>query len=71
MKLLLSLVPLAVMNTASWVLLALLVLAVVLVVIYLIRAKKKGKNICSCGGDCSSCSSAGFCHQQKSNDKSS
>lgn len=43
MKLLLSLIPLAVMNTVSWVLLALLVLAVVLVVIYLIRAKKKEK----------------------------
>lgn len=67
----LSVLPLAVMNTSSWIVLLLLAAVVAGIVIYLIRRRKKGKRICSCGGDCGSCPSAGLCHSSEQNDKSS
>lgn len=58
----LSLPLLAVMNTASWIVLAVIAIIVILVIVHLVRNKKKGKGSCSCGGSCSGCPSAGLCH---------
>lgn len=53
------------MNLASWIVLAVICAAVLSVVFYEIRKKKKGKGGCSCGASCGACAMRGACHPQK------
>ena len=55
------------MNGATIAVIACIAVAAGLAVVFLIRAKAKGKSVCSCGGQCSHC---GYeCPSKKQNDK--
>ncbi|MGI6115499.1 MULTISPECIES: FeoB-associated Cys-rich membrane protein [unclassified Clostridium] len=41
-------------------------LLLTLVVVKLLRDRKKGKSVCSCGGACSGCPGAAMCHHGQS-----
>ena len=50
------------MEPIDYIIIGGVVLAVVGIVVYLIRQKKKGKTGCGCG--CSGCPHAGTCHKE-------
>ena len=50
-------------NLESIIAAAVLLAVLVLVSLYLIRCKKRGKHLCGgCGGACGGCPNAGACH---------
>lgn len=57
------------MDIGSWIALGVIVLAAVLALIYIVRAKKKGKRCIGCPSDgCSSCAGCRACRQEKDSD---
>ncbi|MEG1742686.1 MAG: FeoB-associated Cys-rich membrane protein [Clostridia bacterium] len=55
------------MNIYDYIILAALAACVVLALVFIVRAKKKGKNICC--GNCSRCSSCNECAEREKNPK--
>ncbi len=53
------------MNIPSIIIICLIAAALVGVIAMLIKNKKKGKHICSCGGSCGSCPMGGSCAERK------
>ncbi len=50
-------------NLSTIVILAVILFIVILDIVYLIKSKKKGKNLCGC--NCSGCSMKNQCHSRK------
>lgn len=44
----------------TWIIGGILLFIVVMMIRKMVKDKKKGKSVCSCGGDCSHC--GGHCH---------
>lgn len=47
----------------------LLAISVAAVIIYMVKIKRSGKNILSCGGNCDACGLSGSCDRRESPEK--
>ena len=52
-------------NIGTIIICAILAAIVALIVIYVVRQRKKGKRLCSCGGSCEGCPMGCSCHSAK------